>query len=285
MDIKDYISSGIIERYALGSVSPQEKQEVECMSHIYPEIRTELLKQQEVIEKMASEMAVDPPKELKGRVMDAIAREKQIVPDADKKESGRVVAMKPKHKKEAKPKFNWAVAASILLLLGLGAYYVVSTSRVDTLKTELAETRNVLKEVESQKNQLSSDLSETDSAYQKATYANTVLARKSTRAIDMPGTPNQPEALVRVFWDTESSEVLMKVESLAEVPTGKQYQLWAIVDGQPTDMGVFDLTADVDELLIVPHQVADAQAFAITLEDEGGSPTPNLDALVAIGNV
>ncbi len=255
------------------------------MSHIYPEVKAELVKQQDVIERMAMEMAVDPPKELKGKVMEAISLEKQIIPDSDKPNESKVVAMKPRKPQQPKQQFNWAVAASILLLLGLGVYYVVSTSRVDRLQTELAETRNVLKEVESQKELLNTNLSETDSAYQRATYANAVLARKSTRAIDMPGTPNQPDALVRVFWDNESSEVLMKVESLAEVPPGRQYQLWAIVDGQPTDMGVFDLTADLDDILIVPHQVADAQAFAITLEEEGGSPTPNLDALVAIGNV
>ena len=44
MNINDYISSGILEQYVLGDISPQEKKEVECMSHIYPELQEELLK-------------------------------------------------------------------------------------------------------------------------------------------------------------------------------------------------------------------------------------------------
>lgn len=42
MDIEDYIASGILENYVFGHVSAQEMQEVECMSHIYPEIKEEL---------------------------------------------------------------------------------------------------------------------------------------------------------------------------------------------------------------------------------------------------
>ena len=42
MDIKEYISSGILESYVLGNASEQERREVECISSIYPEIRQEL---------------------------------------------------------------------------------------------------------------------------------------------------------------------------------------------------------------------------------------------------
>ena len=42
MNTNDYILTGILEQYVLGDVSPQEKQEVECMSHIYPEVHEEI---------------------------------------------------------------------------------------------------------------------------------------------------------------------------------------------------------------------------------------------------
>ena len=38
MNIPEYIDSGILESYALGSVSDQERREVECLSAIYPEV-------------------------------------------------------------------------------------------------------------------------------------------------------------------------------------------------------------------------------------------------------
>ena len=76
MDIKEYISSGIIENYVLGNVSPQEKQEVECMSHIYPEIKTELEQLQTAIENIAFTLEKNPPAHLKSKILDAIKNEK-----------------------------------------------------------------------------------------------------------------------------------------------------------------------------------------------------------------
>tara|TARA_B100000780_G_C21068461_1_gene429782 strand:+ start:278 stop:1144 length:867 start_codon:yes stop_codon:yes gene_type:complete len=288
LDIKEYISSGIIESYVLGSASPQERQEVECMGHIYPEIQLEVRKQQLMIEEMANKLAVAPPAELKAKVMDAITQVEQELPEATQaKTESKAEKVIPIQRAEenAKPTFNWAAAASIILLLGLGAYWYASSNQITGLKNQLAELTNKANQIETENEQLVAALSESDSAYQNAEAVNQMLASHSTQTVEMPGTANQPDALVRVFWNTDSRKVLMKVESLADVPAGKQYQLWAIVDGQPTDMGVFDLTAAADSVLEIPHQVENAQAFAITLENEGGSPTPNLDALVVIGNV
>ncbi len=67
-------------------------------------------------------------------------------------------------------------------------------------------------------------------------------------------------------------------------PAGKQYQLWALVDGQPRDMGILALEAADLSLANVPF-VAGAGAFAITIEPLGGSPSPSLDQLVMMGAV
>ena len=60
-----------------------------------------------------------------------------------------------------------------------------------------------------------------------------------------------------------------------------QYQLWGIVEGQPVSVGVFDLDQNLREML----NIANASAFAITLEPTGGSETPTLDKMYVIGNV
>ncbi len=75
MNINDYIASGIIEQYVLGDVSTQEKKEVECMSHIYPEIAEAVLQLQQTLEGIAMQEAVAPPKELKQQIFKIIAQE------------------------------------------------------------------------------------------------------------------------------------------------------------------------------------------------------------------
>jgi anti-sigma-K factor RskA len=62
------------------------------------------------------------------------------------------------------------------------------------------------------------------------------------------------------------------------------YQLWAIVDGKPVDAGILK-TTDVYALPQKMISFSSAQAFAITIENKGGSEVPTLDKMVALGGV
>jgi anti-sigma-K factor RskA len=62
------------------------------------------------------------------------------------------------------------------------------------------------------------------------------------------------------------------VNNLPKPAAGKQYQLWAIVNGQPVDAGMLNWN---DATIVASMKnIPQAQAFAITLEDEGGHPLP-----------
>jgi hypothetical protein len=56
---------------------------------------------------------------------------------------------------------------------------------------------------------------------------------------------------------------------LPVAPEGKQYQLWAIVDGKPVDAGLLDNPETFEKM----KSLGNAQAFAISLEAKGGSTT------------
>jgi anti-sigma-K factor RskA len=77
--------------------------------------------------------------------------------------------------------------------------------------------------------------------------------------------------------------------NISEIPTppeDKQYQLWAIVNGKPVDAGIFDLAANTNTAVLQKMKpIADAQAFAITLEKKGGTHVPTLNAMFLLGNV
>ena len=74
MNVKEYISSGILDYYVLGIVSDQEKKEVECMSTIYFEIKVALNNIQYVVNEYVSFYEREPPAILKTRVMTEIER-------------------------------------------------------------------------------------------------------------------------------------------------------------------------------------------------------------------
>jgi anti-sigma-K factor RskA len=88
--------------------------------------------------------------------------------------------------------------------------------------------------------------------------------------------------MATLFWDTKTKDVYIMPNKLPKVEDDKQYQLWALVDGKPVDAGVLDpRCGSVCKMKNIPA----AQAFAITLEKAGGSPTPTLSAMYVMGKV
>src|SRR5690606_16547431 len=140
MDIKNYISSGIIADYVFGTTSSQERQEVECMAHIYPEIKAELLLMQEAIEKLAIKSVVNPPAELKARVMAAVQKIKQ-----DQKEGqveSKIIPIQQAPTKNRRIKL--LAAASVALVIGLGAYSYFLKSDLNVVESKLAATEKAI---------------------------------------------------------------------------------------------------------------------------------------------
>jgi anti-sigma-K factor RskA len=66
-------------------------------------------------------------------------------------------------------------------------------------------------------------------------------------------------------------------ESLPSAGRGRSYQLWAITDGKPVSIGVIAERGRVVRLLDWQGR---ADAFAVTIEPDGGSPVPTSDPVL-----
>ena len=97
------------------------------------------------------------------------------------------------------------------------------------------------------------------------------------------GLPMQEDALVDVFWDKDSKEVLISVNQLASLDPNNDYQLWAIGEEEPIGIGLVDPGNKLD--LQMMDIASGVQAFAITIEPKGGSKSPTLKKLVVLGEV
>jgi anti-sigma-K factor RskA len=276
VDIQAYIESGIIEAYVLGAVTDKERQEVECMSKIYEEIAAELKVAASTMESFASIDEVKPPAHLKAAILEEIAKsEPKVISIAGNKQE----TCNDDHTTETisdstNNNQSWlrvAVAATFSYL------YVNNNAQLTEIRQQLAvivDSRdNVSQELEVLRNELSQ--TKTELAF---------LQDTATTSVPMKGIPEKAaSALATVFWNERSSEAYISVASLPEAPAGKQYQLWAIVDGVPADMGVLEIQLANHLQKVV--NIKNAVAFAVTLEDEGGSPTPTLSEMYVIGNV
>lgn len=262
MNAQELIASGVLEAYVLGESTPEERALIERLRATDAEVRAELESIELALEAHARTVSQVPPARIRAAVMGSIGA------------GGNVRPMAPVTPAPAS-RFNWLAAASIgaLLLSGLGNWMQWS---------ELRQVRERLTGLENERTVLAGQL-ETHRASLSASQSElAVLMAPAMRMVQLNGMGNTPQATARIYWDPNSREVHMGPASLPAPPKGMQYQLWAIVEGQPVDAGMMPLTDDGAHL----HRMKDigpAQAFAVTLEKAGGVPAPTLSAMVLMG--
>jgi anti-sigma-K factor RskA len=279
VNIKEYISSGIIESYVLGLADPAEREEFERTCVSYPEIREARETFEISLEQYAMLNQVQPSRNLKSRIFAAIDMEK------DQENNGSVqslVAQIPsKNKTKVVAMSGWqryfAAAAVILLLIstGLNFYFFNKYKSFNNLYDQLLASQT---ELASHNQVLQTKLLDYEKAVGYMKDPNMVIIR-------MPANPKGPDAnsLTTVYWDTVTRNVYLSVNVLPPPSENQQYQLWALVDGKPVDAGVFDIKEGPG--LVKMKNIPRAQAFAITLEKKGGSVTPTMEKLYVLGKV
>lgn len=279
MDLSCIISSGDLELYVLGMLPPEEAYKVEQLALLFPEVKAEIDAISAALEGLASTAAVEPPPSVKEGLMDRLAQLKReeeagatpvvpIAPPPSLERTGEPAApVVPIHRR------SWAVAASLAgLVVSLGVLlYVARQNRQKEREiAHLAQTVDTLNRAYTAQQGRLQAWEQTMQLMHRADY----------RKITLAAVAGKPAAVADVFWKPQTGEVFVMDVSLPAAPAGHQYQLWAIVNGQPVDAGMLgDAKMQAQKM----KTFGAADAFAITLEKEGGSPTPTMSALYVMG--
>jgi anti-sigma-K factor RskA len=262
MNITEYISSGILETYLLGGLSPMEAAEVETNALQYPEIRAELNKLEIDLENMALSYSQTPPTSLKSK----IASKLEFVETKEAK----TIPLVPSF-------YRQAIAASITLA-------ILSAGSATYFWNKWKEAEGRVLTLESEKTMLTNNFNLTKQSLDEANGFLSTIKDTNSVLVTLKGSALSPDAAARVLWNKSTQQVYLGgIASLPKPSAEQQYQLWAIVDGKPVDAGVFDLESR--DRMQQLKAIGNVQAFAVTLEKKGGSPTPTLTALYLIGNV
>jgi anti-sigma-K factor RskA len=252
VNLKEYISSGIIESYVLGLATEAEREEFEAMCGQHPEIEQARTHFEMALENQLQQEAVPPPAMIKEKIF-ATLTNTDSVNIADDLESQQAPVRRLS---------VWKImaAASLILLAGV-AFWAV------TLNKKYQDAVQANAALKSQLTQASGEVAELKQTAQ-------TLQNPSLRSVSLQGTPMAPGSFANVYWDSTSKDVYLLVNNMPKPASDKQYQLWAIIDGKPVDLGIIEEKVWERKLLVKMKNVQNAQAFAITLEPEGGSPTP-----------
>jgi anti-sigma-K factor RskA len=262
VNVQDYISSGIVESYVLGLASGDEQSEFERMCRQYPEVLQARTDFELAMEEHAFQNAIAPPPALKQQVMDAIAPVESKIKPIDT--SAPVIKG---------IWFKYAAAACAVLLAGSLYWNISQFNRNRKLQVSYDE---VVKDYDS----TALRLTEVEDEIAMMTL------NPNVKMAAMKGEEISPKSFATVLWDTTTKDVYLVVTNLPKPPSEKQYQLWALLDGQPIDVGMIDNDFFIGQkkLLLRMKNVSNAQAFAITLEEKGGSQIPK-GKMYTLGNL
>ena len=269
-DVKTFIESGILELYVLGDVSAAEKLQVEAMVQKHPVVRAELEEMEKALESYAFANAVEPSKTQRDKILNSLVTNLADDNTFSKNEApaNKVIQMPLP---VASNFYKYAFAASVaLLLVSIIALYNLN-NKLDQKTHELIAANTQNQHFAQRVNLMNDQLG----VFRDTTY----------KVLRLKGTKNLPAGGVLVAWNPVKKKVMLDLNTLDMPVNDKdhQYQLWALVNGKPVDLGVFDKSATDTADMKQMKSVALAQAFAVTREPRGGSVNPTMSEMMLIG--
>lgn len=252
MELQEIISSGLLELYAAGAASAAETLQVQEYVKKYPEVAAELIAIEESIEKYAMSFPVLPDASLK----------KKIFAKINAKDNSRIELLDTTAK--IIPVFSFwknAAAAAVILLLGSVAVNISQYNKNNTAVIELQKTQEQLAALENKEKETEQDMQ--------------VVQSKYSMPVSLNGLEAAPDAAAKIFWMKNTGDVYIDPSNLPDAPEGKQYQLWAIVEGKPVDAGMILTSKKGAKYHIQKMKTfGKVDAFAVTLESEVGNTAP-----------
>ena len=254
MDINNYIASGIIEMYVMGICSAEEKAELELLRTQYPELDASIVQFEKDFENNLLQNGTEPGVATDEKILHSLQTLQAPAP---------VIAINSNHAAVTK-RSNWlrTIAAAAILLLSVSVVYNYNMyKRMQELALVSKDTHKSLP----------------DSDY-------VVMRNPAITPVAMMGVAPYTLCRCTMYWDKKTGKAYIMIHHLIPSPQDKKYQLWAMVNNKPVNVGmVHDEIRDrFIELNNVPEG---ATAFTVTLENIGANQTPTLDQTFLYGKI
>lgn len=275
MNTQEYIQSGIIESFVLGMASGEESAELRDMCIKHTEIQKAVDEFAELMEKFAMSNAIAPPDDLKQRLFDELQDE--FSADETNTAPAVVEMYTPQQTKAGGSLSFWKymAAASVILFMASG---ITNLYLYNNYKSANGKYEALLIE----KSTLQANNQLYQAKYDSLSASMALIQNPDMQVIQLAGVKGKENSHAIICWDKKTKDVYFIPTTMATLEKGKQYQLWAIVDGKPVDAGVI---GNCDGMVCKAKNIPRAQMFAITIEKEGGSPAPSLDQMVVAGAI
>lgn len=185
-----------------------------------------------------------PPPGMRDAVMARIDQTRQEPPRPSTSDTSVVHLPSPWYQRLLAP----AAAVLMLVVIGLTAVIANMNDRLDELETLAAPVAEIL-----------------------------TAPDVTVRVLEGPD-----GAQVRLVASPTRGEGVFLVDSLAQAPEGRTYQLWLIDTEGATPAGLLNVDEQGRGSKVMTGDMGDVVAIGVTVEPEGGSPQPTTEPVVVI---
>ncbi|MDO8381824.1 MAG: anti-sigma factor [Microbacterium sp.] len=241
--------------HALNALSPEDAAAFDAALAEHPEWEHYAHSDAATVAALSDSVAeVPPPRALRSELLERIASVQQDHPaqtaaPASSLESVPVVPTVESRRRAWGPRAWFALAASLVLLVGVGGGAVVIAQQLNQPVAVVA-----LERIE---------------AAPDAQEASTTLSDGGTAT---------------VHWSESVGEVVLVSDGLPTIGDDQSYELWFVRDAGAISAGVFEPGDDGDATALLAGEMSPGDIIAVTVEPSGGSPTgaPTSDPIFAI---
>ena len=258
--------------FALGALDADERQAVASHLETCDACKAELVALERVVGGIGLDAApVTPPASLRARVLDRVAAEQRQSP-----QSHGTLPFAPKHDRPLFSGSRLALAASVTLAIGASFYALALRSEITSLREMVAISAE-------ESSKLRGELVDLRRNWAEAVRVMDVMKAPDMMKVDLKGQVDMPGASGRAFW-SRTGGIIFTADKLPPLPAGRVYQFWVINGKVPTGAGTFTPNAQGAASLSTPVAAlaTPPDAFAVTIEPAGGSPTPTMP-IVMVG--
>jgi anti-sigma-K factor RskA len=256
LNIENYISSGIIEQYVLGLCNKEEKAELEDLRVQNPSLNEAIISFERSFEE----------KMMGGVIETSATIDEKILAKLVALDSNLISIPKQNTAKVKTINFSKLLAAASVTLLAVSAFY----------------NYDLFSKNKKQEEQLALNVKNQSATLPLADY--NVLQNPRITPVGMYGVGLHTVCRCTMYWDKETGKAYVMIHHLAPTPDGKNYQLWATVNGKQVSVGMVNdkIRGRFVELSGVPQ---DSNAFMVTLENGGNAAQPTEGAEWLMGKI
>lgn len=248
-------------RFVLGEMGPDEARAFREQLRQDPHLSALVTSVADSLGAVAGELPqIAPPAALRSKVLDSVAR---IAP--------------PRRRTSPVVWLSLAAAAAMTVLAAVG------WTRLTKIERDYDQAQAALASVVAERERLAGTVTDLEQTLAATRSANDLA---EVRIASLRSELEQAY-LATLAWSQQQQKGMLDISHLPPTKAGQSYQLWIIDENNavPVSAGIFTISADgTVRLPFAPaSSIHNPVAFAISLEKEGGAPTPQGPIIVSQG--